>query len=121
MNMANAAMNNYIVQTNSHDFDNVKKCLHRDAYFIFTDKVCADFNDLEEYFNGTWNTIKDEIYEIKNLKWIVNEKETAVCVYDFKYSGYIDGEHKEGTGKGTNIFVKKDIKWLLIHEHLHSI
>ncbi|WP_248559189.1 nuclear transport factor 2 family protein [Mammaliicoccus sciuri] len=121
MNTANEAMKNYIEQTNTHDFTNVKKCLHNDAYFIFTDSVCSNFIELETYFNDTWNTIKDEVYKIENLSWIVNEKDSAVCVYDFKYSGYINNEYKEGTGKGTNVFLKKENDWLLIHEHLHSL
>ncbi|GAA0433268.1 DUF4440 domain-containing protein [Agaribacter marinus] len=121
MNYKNA-LTQYIDATNSHDFQQVEKMLHKDAHYWFTDKTCASIPEIKMYFEHAWRTIEDEIYQAKNIQWIAVDEHTATCIYNYHYKGYYEGRLVSGSGRATNVFVQtEDGKWRLIHEHLSSL
>ncbi|MEH7235078.1 YybH family protein [Bacillus sp. JJ1562] len=116
------ALKQYIDATNSHDFSNVRKVLHPNAIYWFTNKTCTTISEIQNHFETTWNTIKEEIYTAKDVQWITTDLNTATCVYTYHYQGYHNGKFVSGSGRATNIFTKKnDNEWQLIHEHLSSL
>lgn len=115
------ALEKYIDATNSHDFDNVKRFLHKDAIYWFTRKTCTTLSEIQSFFENTWETIKDEVYTAKDVKWLTVDQNSATCIYTYHYQGYYNGEFVSGSGRATNIFIKdNDKEWKLIHEHLSS-
>lgn len=43
----------------------------------------------------------------ENVEWLVTDEVTAVCLYTFRFEGYMNGEFLSGSGRATNVFVKK--------------
>ncbi|MFS0785231.1 nuclear transport factor 2 family protein [Shouchella sp. 1P09AA] len=108
----------YIEATNTHCFKEVRKRLHPNAVFYFTDKSCFSMEAIESYFETAWEQIKDEIYEAKDIQWQFVTEEVAACTYIFSYEGYRDDSFISGKGRATNLFVQHEHEWKLIHEHL---
>lgn len=106
--------------TNTHNFDEVKKYVHKDAFYIFSGQMLTGLETIRAYFEKTWDTIKNEEYWATDVTWLHDGNTSKTCVYQYNYRGYVDGKIIEGHGQATNVFVKceqtKD--WLLIHEHL---
>ncbi|WP_199549740.1 nuclear transport factor 2 family protein [Streptomyces sp. N35] len=44
--------------------------------------------------------------------------EVAVCRYRFAWTGVIEGQQRSGQGRGTNVIVRRDGEWMMLHEHL---
>lgn len=115
------ALKDYIKATNTHQFENVKRLLHQKAVYWFTDKTCMSIKEIQDYFENSWNTIKNEIYSISDIQWLVVESNTATCIYTFHYEGFYNNSYISGSGRATNVFIKdKDNRWKLIHEHLSN-
>ena len=110
----------YIDATNTHDFDEVEKYVHKDAVYIFSGKVINGIKDIRAYFEKTWSQIKDEKYWTTDACWIHEDDNTMICLYQYNFNGYFDGKFTCGNGRATNIFVKcaTTNEWKLIHEHL---
>lgn len=114
----NEALNNYIEATNTHNFDEVRKCIDDNAIYWFSNKSCTTTETISAFFVNAWNTIKEEIYAANHVNWIALSEEAATCIYEYSWKGYLNNELKSGGGRATNVFVKKNGKWLLVHEHL---
>lgn len=112
----------YIYATNTHNFDNVKQLLHPKAVYWFSDRTCNTISEIQSYFENSWNTIKEEVYSISDLNWLVVDENTATCIYTFHYKGLYNDSDISGSGRATNVFVKEnEEEWKLIHEHLSSV
>jgi len=111
-------LHNYIKATNTHIFAEVKKLLHPEAVYYFSDQTCTKLTEIQAYFENAWSLVKDENYEARDVNWLHIGESTAACTYTYFYEGYINGNYVNGKGRATNIFVKKEENWLLIHEHL---
>ncbi|MCG1023618.1 YybH family protein [Sutcliffiella horikoshii] len=112
------ALNQYIKATNTHNFDQVEKLLHANVVYWFTNKSCTTMEEIRAFFEKAWDTIKEEVYSAKDVQWIAVDEHTATCLYTFHYEGYMNGEFISGSGRATNVFVKEEGQWKLIHEHL---
>jgi hypothetical protein len=66
----------------------------------------------------TFAAIQDEVYEIREVDWVALTEELAACRYRFSWRGVVDGRPGSGSGRGTNIVVKRDGVWRVQHEHL---
>jgi len=113
-------MKEYEIATNSHNFDNVKKLIAEQAIYWFSDGSFQGFDSIRKAFENTWKKVMDEAYQIKNLRWIAISEKAAACIYEFYWTGMIDGEKKSGNGRGTNVLVN-DHGWKIVHEHLSRI
>jgi ketosteroid isomerase-like protein len=111
----------YIKATNSHNFENVAKFVSEQAVYWFTDKEYTTLRDIEDYFNNTWDLIKDEKYSITDIHWIAIESTLATCLYRYHWEGYHNGNFISGKGNATNVFKKVNNKWKIIHEHLSPL
>ncbi len=115
------ALEQYIAATNTHDFNNVKKILHENAIYWFTNKTCSNMNEIQNYFETSWQQIKAEVYSARDIKWIATDETSATCIYTYHYEGYYNGNFVSGSGRATNVFLKMNGEWKLIHEHLSSL
>ncbi|QKG83983.1 nuclear transport factor 2 family protein [Kroppenstedtia pulmonis] len=69
-------------------------------------------------FEENWNTIRDEHYQITDVKWLTVTDESASCIYIFHWEGWFKDQWRKGSGRGTNIFTRHHHRWLITHEHL---
>ncbi|MEI6729114.1 MAG: DUF4440 domain-containing protein [bacterium] len=99
-----------------------KDIIHRDAIYTFTDGRFVGLDQILKAFGDTWDQIKEEVYTIKDIKWLVANQNFALCVYTFEWSGKIDKKPSSGMGNATNVLVRDDNNnWKFIHEHLSKI
>lgn len=113
-------MRNYEMANNSHVWDNVSLMIADDASYWFTDGSYKGIDQIRSAIEATFLKLEDEVYSITELRWIVAEESTAVCVYRFSWRATIDGEKRSGDGRGTNILKKQQGDWKIIHEHLSN-
>ena len=96
----------------------VEDLIHEDAYFIFSDGTYRGKKEIEKVFTRNFNTIKEEIYVIKNIEWIIETNDMALCIYEFTWKGVINEKETSGGGRGSSVFIKSEKGWQIIQEHL---
>jgi len=113
------ALKQYIEATNTHHFENVKKLLHPEAVYWFSDRTCRTIEEIQSYFETAWDIIEEEVYSANDVSWISVDERSATCLYTYRFEGFHEGKPVSGSGRATNVFVKSEHEgWLLIHEHL---
>jgi ketosteroid isomerase-like protein len=105
---------------NSHDIERVVPFIAEDATYWFSDGSCRGIGEIRSAIEKTFATILDEVYEIRELEWPVLTSDIAVCRYRFAWTGVVDGEPRSGQGRGTNVIVRREGDWRMLHEHLSS-
>ena len=113
-----AFVRRYERATNRHDFDQLAPLIADDATYWFTDGSHGGIEAIRAAIERTFAVILDEVYELKDLEWVAVTDEMAVCRYRFFWSGTVDGRSESGHGRGTNVLVKSDGDWKVLHEHL---
>jgi ketosteroid isomerase-like protein len=111
-------MKAYEQANNSHVFAKVKPFIAENATYWFTDGSFKGIDEIQAAVEATFDKIQDEDYQVKELRWVIEEDSMAVCTYTFTWSGTVDGISKQGSGRGTNILKKQDGRWQIVHEHL---
>ncbi|AZK48966.1 YybH family protein [Paenibacillus lentus] len=114
-------LNRYIKAINTHNFEEVRLVLHPDATFFFSDQSCTTAEQIQTYFEHVWTVVKEEHYAAQDVVWLHKGDSSATCNYTYFYEGYINGTYVSGQGRATNVFVKEQERWLLIHEHLSPL
>lgn len=107
--------------TNKCNFDLLIPFIDKNAIYWFSNGTYNGIDEIRKAFEETWNSIKDEVYTISNVKWLILIKSEAVCIYDFHSDGIVDGKRQEFKGRGTNVFKKIDGQWKIVHEHLSKV
>ncbi|SDT33243.1 YybH family protein [Actinoplanes derwentensis] len=113
-----AFMSWYEQATNRHDFGELAPLIAEDGTYWFSDGSHQGIDAIRAAVEKTFATILDEVYTIEGLEWVAVADELAVCRYRFRWSGTVGGEPASGAGRGTNVIVKRDGTWKMLHEHL---
>ncbi len=113
-------MTAYEQANNSHDIDRVVHMIAQDATYWFTDGSYQGLADITAAISRTFSAIQNETYTISDLEWIMLTAEHAMCRYQFSWTGLVDGQPRSGDGRGTNLIVKADGRWMMSHEHLSA-
>jgi ketosteroid isomerase-like protein len=108
----------YEQRTNTHRFEEVAPLIADNAVYWFSDGSFQGKDAIEQAFAKTWAIIQDEHYAIEDVQWLVNDERCAVCIYVFRWQGMVEGQARQGTGRGTNVLEKIDGDWQVVHEHL---
>jgi ketosteroid isomerase-like protein len=105
--------------TNSHDVEATLSLIDEDAVYLFSDEsVHVGKGAIGKVLTRNFDLIEDESYSIQNVKWLADSGDVAACVYDYSWSGVINGELASGCGRGTTILRRNDDGWKVVHEHL---
>lgn len=115
-----AFVRGYELATNSHDTAKLAPLIAPDAVYWFTDGSHRGRDAILAAIGQTFATIRDETYQIADLEWVVAESNHAVCRYRFCWTGTINGHARSGSGRGTNVLVKANGTWQVLHEHLSA-
>lgn len=112
-------MRDYERATKSHRLEATLSMIDEKAIYLFSDESAHIGKPaIERVFRRNFDAIHDEMYSIANLAWLVQSEEVAVCVYDFIWSGIINGEPASGSGHVTSVLERSSETWKVIHEHL---
>jgi len=116
-----AFMQLYIANTNTHNFNTVLPMLHQNAVFWFDENEYNHPATIQAAFLAAWQYIPDEVYSIKNLRWLSVHSNSATCIYEYEWKGTHNNTNMKGSGRGTNLLVKENGVWKIMHEHLSKI
>ena len=105
---------------NSHIWKNVEPFIAPDATYWFTDGSYAGIEEIRTAIEATFLKIQDEVYEIRDVRWLLMTSTEAACTYTFAWRGIVDGQRVSGAGRGTNVLRKQGGAWQIIHEHLSN-
>jgi len=103
----------------TQDWGQVEPLIHPDACVTFSNgTVHKGRAQVKKAFEHNFSLIKDEKYSMTNVHWVLKNVKTAVYLFDFNWSGVINGKPARGAGRGTSVLVKEGDKWQLLVEHL---
>ena len=112
-------MKAYELATNSHDLDAVLNLIASDAIYFFSDRSAhVGKTAIRRAIQTNFEAIEAEVYRISHLKWLARSDDVAACVYEFEWSGRIDGKPASGGGRGTTVIRRVEEQWKVVHEHL---
>lgn len=115
---ARETLEKYKVEINTHDFDRVLPLLSESCKFWFSSGTFEGLPSTRQAFEKTWSLIKHEVYSVTDVDWICEADCAAVCTFAFHWEGEVNGEKRQGKGRGTSCFRKEGSEWKIVHEHL---
>lgn len=109
----------YETALGTQDWKVVEPLVSRNVCVTFSNgTVHIGKENVQKAFEKNFSLIKNEKYAVENIKWLVKDKNYAVYLFDFNWTGIIEGKSVSGNGIGTSVLVKEDDKWKLLTEHL---
>lgn len=106
---------------NARSFEPLVPFIDESALFWFSNGSYCGIGQIRRAFEETWEHIQDEKYTIRDIAWLFVSETEAVCTYHFDSDGLVDGVRQVYSGRGTNVFQKKDGVWKITHEHLSKM
>ncbi len=88
----NAFMRAYEEANNRRDIGRVGQMIAEDATYWFSDGSYRGLDEVTAAIERTFLTIKDEVYKIEQVEWVVLTAGHAACRYRFSWTGVIDGQ-----------------------------
>ncbi len=111
----------YELALGTQEWKNVAPLVRKNANVTFSNgQVHQGKGAIKIAFEKNFSSIKNELYEIQNLRWLLKTTTTAVYLFDFRWKGIINNEPAQGKGIGTSVLVHENGQWLLLAEHLGS-
>ena len=111
-------LSEYERQLTYQDFEKAKPLIAADAEFWFNDGSYRGIVEIGGAFRRTFDLIKDEKYWLTDVRWLQETESCATCIYQFNWTGVINGKACTGNGRGTTVTKKIEDRWMIIHEHL---
>jgi ketosteroid isomerase-like protein len=111
----------YEQRTNTHRFAEVAPLIAEDAIYWFSEGSFQGLAAIKQAFEKTWAYIQDEHYAIEQVQWLANDEQVAVCIYLFRWQGKVEGQLRQGIGRGTSVLQQFAAGWKVTHEHLSSL
>lgn len=111
----------YKAALGSQNWENVDPLISKKAVVTFSNgSVHSGKEKIREAFENNFRKIKNESYFMENNRWLKKEETYAVYVFEFNWSGFIDGKLISGSGVGTSVIIMESGRWKLLAEHLAS-
>jgi ketosteroid isomerase-like protein len=103
----------------TQNWHQVGPLIHIDACVTFSNgSVHKGKAEVQKAFEKNFALIQDETYSMQNMHWVMKNAETAVYLFEFSWSGLINGQPAKGSGRGTSVLINVDGEWKLLIEHL---
>lgn len=109
----------YELALGTQDWSKVEPLVHDEACVTFSNgSVHKGKAAIQKAFEHNFSLIRDETYSMSNIHWVLKSGMTAVYLFEFNWSGLINGKPARGAGRGTSVLTKKAGTWQLLIEHL---
>jgi len=103
----------------TQDWNRLDKLISDQIAVTFSDgTVHVGKDEVQIAFEKNFASIKSEKYTIQNAKWLRKEETFAVYLFEFYWTGIVNGKSVSGNGIGTSVIVKEEGRWKLLTEHL---
>jgi ketosteroid isomerase-like protein len=74
----------------------------------------------ESVMAANWKQVSDYKYSTLDSIWLAQSETVASVIYTFSWSGNAGGKEVNGSGRGTRVFRREGLGWLIVHEHLSN-
>lgn len=102
----------------THDLRRALHVIANDAVFWLSDGTThAGKERISAAIRERFDAMEDGRYEISSVRWVVRTVATAVSVYRFRWSEAREGRPARGFGRGTTVLLRREGRWLIVHEH----
>ena len=109
----------YEIALGKQKWNIVEPLICKEASVTFSDgSVHTGIEKVKAAFERNFSKIKNEKYAMENISWIKRDEKYAVYLFEYYWSGIIDGKLISGNGIGTSIIIKESGTWKLLTEHL---
>ncbi|TAI47829.1 nuclear transport factor 2 family protein [Flagellimonas allohymeniacidonis] len=109
----------YEIALATQNWKNIEPLISESISVIFSDgTVHCGKNKVQIAYENNFSKIKNEKYLIDNVRWLSREENFAVYLFDFYWTGVVNGKSVSGNGIGTSVLIKEDCSWKLLTEHL---
>jgi ketosteroid isomerase-like protein len=106
----------------TQDWQAVSPYIHKDACVTFSNgEFFRGKAEVQKAYERNFELIQDEKYSISELHWVRRTEQYSVCIYAFRWQGFIKGEPARGSGRGTATIIKENGRWYLLAEHLGPV
>jgi len=103
----------------TQDWNSLDKLISDQIAVTFSDgTVHVGKDEVQIAFEKNFASIKSEKYTIQNVKWLRKEEPFAVYLFEFYWTGIVNGKSVSGNGIGTSVIVNEEGRWKLLTEHL---
>ena len=103
----------------TQDWNRLDKLISDQIAVTFSDgTVHVGKDEVQIAFEKNFASIKSEKYTIQNVKWLRKEEPFAVYLFEFYWTGIVNGKSVSGNGIGTSVIVNEEGRWKLLTEHL---
>ena len=103
----------------TQDWKVVEPLVHPDACVTFSNGTVHKRREaIQLAYESNFAKIENEQYRVSNVDWVRRGKEYAAYLFDFDWSGVVDGEPARGRGRGSTVLVREGENWQLLIEHL---
>jgi ketosteroid isomerase-like protein len=109
----------YEAAADQHDLEATMSLVDDDAVYFFSNETThIGRAAVRAAIARNFEAITMERFELDHLEAIVETEAVAVFLYEFRWSGIVDGEDRSGSGRGTTVLVSSGDSWHILHEHL---
>ncbi len=106
----------------SQDWELVNPLMTEEVSVTFsTGAVHQGKEKVQAAFEHNFKMIKSEKYAMSNIRWTKKTDTYAVFLFEYEWSGYINGNLLGGKGIGTSVIIYEDGHWKLLSEHLGKV
>ncbi len=103
----------------TQNWKNIEPLVSKSVTVTFSDgTVHFGKSNVQTAFENNFSKIKNEEYLIKNVRWLRKQESFSVYLFDFYWTGIVNGKSVSGKGIGTSVLIKEDNSWKLLTEHL---
>lgn len=103
----------------SQEWSVIDPLISEDATVTFSSRsVHVGKEKVRTAFENNFSLIKGETYEMENIRWLKKEATYAVYIFNYRWSGKMNGELISGSGIGTSVLINESGLWKLLTEHL---
>ncbi len=111
----------YEAALGTQKWDVVSPLISAGAQVIFSDGSLHKGKDaVRAAYERNFEAIKNEDYQISNVHWLMESEDSAAYIFEFSWSGIIQGREASGSGRGTAVLILENGQWKLLAEHLGS-
>ena len=95
----------------TQNWDQVSPLIHANCVATFSEGTYIGKSQVEIAFRKTFDLIKEEIYKITNVHYAISTSDLTVIIYNFHWSGIINGVQSSGDGRGTSTLIVNEGAW----------
>ena len=103
------------------DLEGAMELIAEDAvYFWSNGDAVFGKAAIAEGLKQNFEAIENDTYDTFDVTWIAESDEVAACVFEFRWTGELDGKPVGGRGRGSSVLRRVDGQWQTVLEHLSA-